>query len=648
MALFYFFGAILFICAAHYIRVRRWQLFIEIYEKPNIKSLIQALSLGYLLSYIIPFKLGDVFRAWYAGKKMRNGKVLGISTVIIDRYLDILAVGIVFVALSLGNIGGEEIRETSFFYIIVAGVLFLVTGIIYRERKLLKKVLHRFASIFNKKIETVILKIAWALIWNFKDIFFKINKSKLIVSTLGMWGLYLISYFFLGEFFSSIEGKTSWIDFFSAFFAQNGIMKSTLGLFFLRDGQDNVGVFFMILYIIGTIVLMLGISFFLKNEDVEENQENEYLNLFPHLDSRERLKFLENYFLNVNSEYIDKYLKINQGISIIRDYSAGSKATTMLCVDRENTFFRKYAFGLEGEKLYQQIRWIEENKNILKLPEVVRKERNDFYCYYDMLYNSGSMGMFEYVHSMPIDKGWEIIKDVIEDLEGTLYKVDVRKAEKEIIRSYVESKVRRNIKKIKEARKIRALQQYETLIINGVKYKNLVYYEKYLEEEYLEKIFEQDFYAVIHGDLTIENIICSRSQSGQDYYYLIDPNTGNIHESPNLDYGKLLQSIHGGYEFLMSLQDVKINHNKISFLFTKSSVYIELYKRLHEYLTEKFGYERTRSIYFHEIIHWLRLMPYKIEKDENKAVLFYAGMLMVMNDVIAMFEDKSKVRDNEK
>jgi hypothetical protein len=54
-------------------------------------------------------------------------------------------------------------------------------------------------------------------------------------------------------------------------------------------------------------------------------------------------------------------------------------------------------------------------------------------------------------------------------------------------------------------------------------------------------------------------------------------------------------------------------------------------------MEEQFGYERTKSIYFHEIIHWLRLMPYKIEKDGKCAVLFYAGMLMVMHDVIEQY-----------
>ena len=59
-------------------------------------------------------------------------------------------------------------------------------------------------------------------------------------------------------------------------------------------------------------------------------------------------------------------------------------------------------------------------------------------------------------------------------------------------------------------------------------------------------------YSDIHGDLTIENLICRRESEKEKDYYIIDPNTGNVHDSPNLDYSKLLQSLHGGYEFLMN------------------------------------------------------------------------------------------------
>lgn len=87
----------------------------------------------------------------------------------------------------------------------------------------------------------------------------------------------------------------------------------------------------------------------------------------------------------------------------------------------------------------------------------------------------------------------------------------------------------------------------------------------------------------------------------------------------------------------MATKSVEVEDNKINFMFTKSAAYTELHKRLKEYMDNNFTKERVRSIYFHEIIHWLRLMPYKINKIGRRSVLFYAGMIMVMNDVIKWY-----------
>ena len=46
---------------AHLVRTARWKLFINIYEKPNRRNLIQSISLGFLINNFIPFKLGDLF-----------------------------------------------------------------------------------------------------------------------------------------------------------------------------------------------------------------------------------------------------------------------------------------------------------------------------------------------------------------------------------------------------------------------------------------------------------------------------------------------------------------------------------------------------------------------------------------------------------
>ena len=191
---------------------------------------------------------------------------------------------------------------------------------------------------------------------------------------------------------------------------------------------------------------------------------------------------------------------------------------------------------------------------------------------------------------------------------------------------------------------VTTLEQNDVVVVNGKTLHNLSYYKAMFKEDALHSIFERDKYSDIHGDLTVENIVClpgdiridSSEYTGKvkpKDYYLIDPNTGNIHESPFLDYAKLLQSLHGGYEFLSTVTSVMITKNEIRYMATKSEAYSRLYENYRDYLRRKFSDEELLSIYYHEIVHWLRLMPYKIRKDERLAVVFYSGLLNVIKDV---------------
>ena len=119
-------------------------------------------------------------------------------------------------------------------------------------------------------------------------------------------------------------------------------------------------------------------------------------------------------------------------------------------------------------------------------------------------------------------------------------------------------------------------------------------------------------------------------------YYLIDPNTGNLHNSSFLDFAKILQSLHGCYEFLTMVSDLKISKNSIVFFLSVSENYRIIYHKYRDYLKKNFSKEQVMSIYYHEIVHWLRLMPYKIRKNEKTAVVFYTGLLTVLRDVREM------------
>ena len=630
--------AIIPLSLAHFIKILRWRLFIEIYEEPRNRNLIQALSLGYLINLFFPFRvIGDFFRAIYSGRKMKNNYSLSFSTVIVDRILDIITVGILFYIFYVFSIYNKQIEKSFRFYMLFSVLIISLIILFYFLKRYIKIISLKVASLFNTNIELNILKFMWALIWNFKDIFLKINKFKILIITTLMWLLYTFSYYLFSLFLLSQNYNFRLVDIFFLLFS-----KDIFGTDFLLI-EKKVSMFFYI-YMITPIIIMLLISKFLKIKSYSKKvhiETEDYFNLFPNQDNKEKLEFLRKYFLDKDKSYIDNYLKINQKITIIRDFSAGSNATTMLCMKKDEIFYRKYSFE-DIEKLYEQVEWIIENKKRkLPLPEIIRKEKTNKYCYYDMLYKPSSIPLFEYIHSTPFEETWEMIENILKKLEEVLYTNKLRKADAESINKYIDLKVRDNIAKIYDSKILKKLLRYDEVIINGKSYKNLSYYLKYLSKEYLYNIFKDDIYSDIHGDLTIENIICNLNTM-EEKYYIIDPNSGNINNSANLDYAKILQSIHGGYEFMMRTYDISIEENQINFLFTKSQAYFYLYKKLNEYMNLKFKKEKIRSIYFHEIIHWLRLMPYKLKKDGKRALIFYSGLIMVLNDVIAIYGGKNE------
>ena len=630
--------AIIALSLAHFIKILRWRLFIEIYEEPRNRNLIQALSLGYLINLFFPFRvIGDFFRAIYSGRKMKNNYSLSFSTVIVDRILDIITVGILFYIFYVFSIYNKQIEKSFRFYMLFSVLIISLIILFYFLKRYIKIISLKVASLFNTNIELNILKFMWALIWNFKDIFLKINKFKILIITTLMWLLYTFSYYLFSLFLLSQNYNFRLVDIFFLLFS-----KDIFGMDFLLI-EKKVSMFFYI-YMITPIIIMLLISKFLKIKSYSKKvhiETEDYFNLFPNQDNKEKLEFLRKYFLDKDKSYIDNYLKINQKITIIRDFSAGSNATTMLCMKKDEIFYRKYSFE-DIEKLYEQVEWIIENKKRkLPLPEIIRKEKTNKYCYYDMLYKPSSIPLFEYIHSTPFEETWEMIENILKKLEEVLYTNKLRKADTESINKYIDLKVRDNIAKIYDSKILKKLLRYDEVIINGKSYKNLSYYLKYLSKEYLYNIFKDDIYSDIHGDLTIENIICNLNTM-EEKYYIIDPNSGNINNSANLDYAKILQSIHGGYEFMMRTYDISIEENQINFLFTKSQAYFYLYKKLNEYMNLKFKKEKIRSIYFHEIVHWLRLMPYKLKKDGKRALIFYSGLLMVLDDVITMYGEKNE------
>jgi hypothetical protein len=612
---------------ANIFKVLRWKQFVKIYEKPDMPNLFRALAIGYFVSSCLPFRiLGDVARAFISARKMKNGLPYSVATICVDRVLDFIAVTFMFVVMSFANPADDDIILTTLFYVVIVAVIFIALTVFTKFSKYPKKAMQAICSIFNKRIELTGLLFFWSLISSFKALLTRISRPKMTLYTIAMWTAYASSYFFFTKLVNAdvfhSRAEVGFNDVFISLFSGRSLIMPTV--------LQSFGIPFAAVSLCGLVVLVI-VSFFIKRVKPDEQIGN--TNLLPHISDTQRLEFLRIYFTGDEREFISNYLELNNDVSVICDCSSGSNAVTLLCTDNKSTFFRKYAFGPDADKLYDQKLWLDRYRNILPVAEVVNEKRAAAYYLYDMPYNPNGIGLFEYVHQS--DKGFNVIKQVLKTLDRTLHANLKGAIEKKRVFDYIDSKVIGNVKKLYASDHLKPLLAHNTILINGREYKNLGHFSERLSVEYLAPIFENDKTAKIHGDLTIENIVVL----DENNWYIIDPNTINPFDSPNLDFGKLLQSLHGGYEFLMRTDKVEKNGNQILFEDIYTVVYEKLLSEYKIWLSEQFDNTVVKSIFWHEVVHWLRLMPYKIEKNGERVLLFYAGLIKVLNDVELMEEN---------
>ena len=110
--------------------------------------------------------------------------------------------------------------------------------------------------------------------------------------------------------------------------------------------------------------------------------------------------------------------------------------------------------------------------------------------------------------------------------------------------------------------------------------------------------------------------------------------------SVEVSHGKIRVRRKGGYEFLMRVREVSVSENQINFTYMRSSAYDELYQRIRQYIVNIYGEQVLRQVYYHELVHWLRLMPYKLSHLGERSLIFYAGMLMVLNNAFPIEKEK--------
>ena len=148
----------------HVFRLLRWEQFIRIYEYPQRRSLLRAMAGGYAVNFLLPFHVGDFLRAALAGRKMKTGTGFAFATVIMDRFLDVWVVALLFGGFRLAGLGGAAVLGAARYYLVFALLLAAALVLVVLLRDLLKRCCLAVCSIFNDTIKLDGLVFCWSLI----------------------------------------------------------------------------------------------------------------------------------------------------------------------------------------------------------------------------------------------------------------------------------------------------------------------------------------------------------------------------------------------------------------------------------------------------------------------------------------------------
>ena len=181
------------VLVGHAFRLLRWEQFIRIYERPLRGQMLRGMAGGYALNFVLPFHLGDVFRAVFTGRRMKSGIGFALATVIMDRFLDVWFVALGFGAFWALGQGGAAVLGAAQYYLVFSLVLALGLVLVVALRDLLKKGCLAFCGLFNDTLKLDGMMFFWSLINTFKDLG-RIKIGRLVVNTVLMWAAYLGSY----------------------------------------------------------------------------------------------------------------------------------------------------------------------------------------------------------------------------------------------------------------------------------------------------------------------------------------------------------------------------------------------------------------------------------------------------------------------
>ena len=611
----------------HIARAARWALLFPSTYLTQRYNLLLGLGIGYLIDIVMPWRIGEIVRVMLVHRRDHIRLSHVAATVYIERVTDLVAVSIILSALLVAHDLTGSLSWIAPAAMAAGATIALVATVLVRRSLSVRRIVWRLASLFNDRIRAEIADFCWSaaeiatgrtlLGWRY------------VLSSIIMWAIYLPAYYVFAE---AVGLRPIGI--------LNDLLTTPCGA--LVQNVSNSGVSAVSeLFVLFALVPIVAITLYGTLPEQRRLatawhalRSRGTSGVGAPLAARKRFEaahtydyFLASLFSGTNHLLTGFSLAGLDDCIIHKFYNGGSDAVTALVTVNQRLFIRKFAVGGAALKLKVQADWLDEHSSG-ELPLVTvggaRQVMETFQ--YDMPLVTPSNDFYDVIHTSPAAHSAALLKRVIEQLVE--FHVVTRKveADRQTIARYL------NVKAIKNAETIlsfaRSMLPTATFVLNGRSY-DLAAWDRLLDLIWLENQITDRRVACVHGDLTIENIIVAPEYPMG--FYIIDPNSENIFDSPLIDWAKLMQSLHLGYETLNQGISCTVSNDVVRLASVRSQAYAELHHTLESEARARLGPDAVREIYFHEIVNYLRLTTYKIRQSPTRGFGFFACTAMLLD-----------------
>ena len=236
-------------------------------------------------------------------------------------------------------------------------------------------------------------------------------------------------------------------------------------------------------------------------------------------------------------EHLNLSSTINSNdLKILHTYEGNSFATAYL-VDGNPPFVRKHIVKNDANKIHcDKLRRQAEDLGRLDCyspgitPKVYNIHENEYELYYDMECLDD--------YTLLDELGPEHIDVVLDKMHKDIYSISKQVEGVEWLKRFIKNKLYAKFDMYREDKTLAWLIDSDEVTINGKKYTGL---KKTLENMDL-RLVKPSFLSPVHGDFTLENIFIK----GTDVK-LIDMDGGDYLDAPELDLGKMCQSVMSNY-----------------------------------------------------------------------------------------------------